>query len=501
MVDPATDMFETILFTSSSDFVDEHFFYECVRHYIISLLAFICIYSISYLIIKRYRIKSLADSDYEDDLVFRVAVWLCCYTLAMSIGAVLLLPFSIVSNEILIRFPGSYYIRWLNESLIQSLWNHIFLGTYVAMFLAMPFAYFLTESEGLSGSRKGIKAKIYETFVVLSLLLVLVSTMVWVYFALASKQDFTWSAMLTESWGLPFPFLYSCISSLGALLLLISAPLGFTRLFTILGDFVVKPKFFVDLDDQIQALEYEEENLIMKIESLSVNGNNGIYLQKQEMSSEQIVTLGKIREHKAKLERERDASGFEKNLLYPLCLIGLLAVTAICLLMVAINVFKLVFGSESALPYIQAYPTLGKISISKVGLVGICLQIFLILYFMIASIVGLYSAPFFHYLTPVYNKTSMVKLIANCVILLVLSTALPVLSRTLGITNFNLRGEFSRLNWLANYQLILFYNVFFKILTSFCLFSKFTKSVRDALIAHFQQYSKFKSWKRWKKKD
>ena len=27
------------------------------------------------------------------------------------------------------------------------------------------------------------------------------------------------------------------------------------------------------------------------------------------------------------LERERDASAFEKNLLYPLCLLGLLAVT------------------------------------------------------------------------------------------------------------------------------------------------------------------------------
>ena len=34
------------------------------------------------------------------------------------------------------------------------LWNQIFLGTYIAMFLAMPFAYFFTESEGFAGSRK-----------------------------------------------------------------------------------------------------------------------------------------------------------------------------------------------------------------------------------------------------------------------------------------------------------------------------------------------------------
>ena len=36
------------------------------------------------------------------------------------------------------------------------LWNQIFLGTYMAMFLAMPFAYFFTESEGFAGSRKVI---------------------------------------------------------------------------------------------------------------------------------------------------------------------------------------------------------------------------------------------------------------------------------------------------------------------------------------------------------
>lgn len=485
---------------ASAEFVDEQFFYECVRQYIISLLTFICIYFSSYLIITRYKRKSLAESDYEDDLVYRVAVWLCCFTMTISIGAVLLLPFSIFSNEILIRYPGSYYIRWLNESLIDCLWNQIFLGTYIAMFLAMPFAYFLTESEGFSGSRKGIKGKIYETFVVLLLLLVLASTLVWVFSAFTSKRELSWIAIVTESWTPPLPFIYSCISSLGALLLLVCAPLGFTRLFTILGDYVVKPKFFVDLDDQIKALEYEEESLRMKMNSaLLSDENNGIYLQKQQMAFQRVESLQNIVEERLKLERERDASAFEKNLLYPLCLIGLLAITACCLLMVAMNSFKLVFGSESALPFMHKYPSLGKISISKLGWFGIFLQIFLIFYVMIASIVGLYSAPFFVYLTPKRSETSMVKLIGNCIILLILSSALPVLARALGITNFNLMGEFGRLDWLANYQLVLSYNLFFKISTSFCLVSKFTKSVRDALIVRFQQYSKFKSWKRWKK--
>ena len=41
---------------------------------------------------------------------------------------------------------------------------------------------------------KGIKARIYETFTVLLLLLILASTLVWVLSAFMAKNDFTWFA-------------------------------------------------------------------------------------------------------------------------------------------------------------------------------------------------------------------------------------------------------------------------------------------------------------------
>jgi len=53
--------------------------------------------------------------------------------MAVSIAAVLLIPFSICSNEILLRYPQNYYIQWLNDSLVHS--KHleiIWLGTYQA---------------------------------------------------------------------------------------------------------------------------------------------------------------------------------------------------------------------------------------------------------------------------------------------------------------------------------------------------------------------------------
>lgn len=47
------------------------------------------------------------------------SMYLCTFTLAVSGGAVLLLPFSIISNEILLSLPKNYYIQWLNGSLIH----------------------------------------------------------------------------------------------------------------------------------------------------------------------------------------------------------------------------------------------------------------------------------------------------------------------------------------------------------------------------------------------
>lgn len=56
--------------------------------------------------------------------------WLCTFTLTVSLGAVLLLPMSIFSNEIMIMYPNSYYIKWLNGSLIHGKWFKI-LSCYV----------------------------------------------------------------------------------------------------------------------------------------------------------------------------------------------------------------------------------------------------------------------------------------------------------------------------------------------------------------------------------
>ncbi|VDK51118.1 unnamed protein product [Gongylonema pulchrum] len=104
---------------------------------------------------------------------------------------------------------------------------------------------------------------------------------------------------------------------------------------------------------------------------------------------------------------------------------------------------------------------------------------------MIASVIGVYSVPLLRRIRPQLHKTSMTCVIANCTTVLVLSSALPVLARTLGITTFDLVGAYSSFIWLSNFTLVWTYNVAFAIATVFCLFNYFTAPVRREIIQRY----------------
>ncbi|KAK7084201.1 Limb region 1 -like protein, partial [Halocaridina rubra] len=134
----------------------------------------------SHVVVLRYRRREAGHlppprhTDDDEATVDRIALWLCTFSLSVSLGAVLLLPISIMSNEVLTLYRDSLYVQWLNLSLIQGLWNIIFLFSNLSLFVGLPFAYLFTESEGFPGSKKGLRARIVETVVVLTLLVVLV---------------------------------------------------------------------------------------------------------------------------------------------------------------------------------------------------------------------------------------------------------------------------------------------------------------------------------------
>ena len=84
----------------------------------------------------------------EDEVVYKIAFTICIFSLAVSAGSVLLLPISSISNEVLHRYPHSWYIKWLNASLIYGIWNLIFVLSNLSLFILLPFAYLFCESEG-----------------------------------------------------------------------------------------------------------------------------------------------------------------------------------------------------------------------------------------------------------------------------------------------------------------------------------------------------------------
>ncbi|KAM6231228.1 LOW QUALITY PROTEIN: protein LMBR1L [Spheniscus humboldti] len=413
--------------------------------------------------------------DDEDAAVNRIAR-LCTFTLAVALGAVLLLPFSIISNEVLLSFPQNYYVQWLNGSLIHGLWNLVFLFSNLSLVFLMPFAYFFTESEGFAGSKKGIMARVYETSVVLLLLTLLVLGMVWVASAIvgnnaASRQS------LHDLWEYYLPYLYSCISLFGVLLLLLCTPFGLSTMFTVTGKLLVKPRLLEDLDEQLSCTRLEEASVSRRISS----GKASCWLNLNvELLREQFFT---IRSKRRKLELRHRASPWQRNLGYPLAMLGLLVLTGISVLIVCFHVLELLLD-DAAMPRGIQDASLGQVSFSIFGSFGAALQVVLIFYLMVSSVVGFYSSPLFTRLLPERQDTPLTKIIGNCVSLLVLSSALPVFSRTLGITRFDLLGD-CRFNWLGNFYIVFLYNMGFAGLTTLCLVKRVSWAVQAELIRAF----------------
>jgi len=80
----------------------------------------------------------------------------------------------------------------------------------------------------------------------------------------------------------------------------------------------------------------------------------------------------------------------------------------------------------------QEQVTLGMASLSKLGMFGATLEIVLIIYLVATSAVGLFTSSLMQRVRPVPSATPLSLIILHCALLLLLSSALPLLSRILG---------------------------------------------------------------------
>lgn len=393
-------------------------FYTIVRTHVIYSITILLLYALSYYLISRFsRNKDEFRLDIEEYKPYRISTWICAFTLAISMAAFLLLPVSIITNE----------VSWTDDdktkrSLLDGMWKYVFLFSNLSLFFLLPFAYFLPEAEGFSGSRRGMSSRLRETFVLLMIVTIialgLTYTVCCLFFGIGClPATNNYYHQLLTVWRY-LPFLYSCISFIGTLLLLLCTPLGISHLFSV--------------------LHYME-------------------------------TIQKTRR------------------LYTALFIALLGLAGYSIILVIFNSFQLLVG-------FRPLPLSGKIIMSEEetsldiytkdehreqeelyksdGPIMAFLDIVMILYLWCASLCGLYNLPGLCCLRPRKNDTSFNQIIGNCTILCLLSSALPLLSKTLGMTNFDLVADFGRVEWLGNLYIVLLYNFVFFVSTIVCLIGK-----------------------------
>lgn len=454
----------------------EQEFHHFVRQHIICLLLFIFLYLISYSIIRI--LKGCSDNDElyagrEDFFVFRISLWMCTCSLAVSIGAATLLPFSVVGSEILHAYPNNYYFQWLNWPLIHSLWNYIFASSNLSLFILLPFAYFFIESQGIRG-HVGIRARVYETVAICIMLIVVLICLADVVHSLFLSQTTSISLSILNFTSVNLPFIYSCVSLFGVVTLLITTPIGIARMFTEVSDHLLAGTVNVASSGdscQQDASRFEQRTMRRKNKSNKNNCSNGL-----TSAAEAFLPQKPLRGYQKVLQ----------SIKYPLAIIALLVFTAVAVLMVLINTLQLLFGFR-ALPKCAQYIEVNSRHVF--GIFGALVESVIILYLMAASLVGVYSVPVLRRMRPARGRTSMTFIIANCTAILILSSALPVLARTLGITTFDLLGAYGSFNWLSNFTLVWTYNVAFAAVTVFCLINHFTAPVRREVIRRVRELS------------
>ncbi|KXJ74326.1 hypothetical protein RP20_CCG013646 [Aedes albopictus] len=296
--------------------------------------------------------------------------------------------------------------------------------------------------------------------------------------------------------------------------------MGFVRLFGVVGQVLVKPNLLRDVNEEFHAFNLEEATVRRKLANANINielksvttvdsAPSKLCADLEDLYqirptnggggtvSESAKLFERLRELEAErklLDKQRSSSALQRNLVYPVAMLLLLLLTGITVLLVVQNTLELLIGIK-AVPLSTRQFTLGITSLSKLGPLGAALEVCIIMYLGVTSAVGLYTMPFMRNVRPQRRKTSLCQLIANCALVLILSSALPLLSRILGITNFDLLGDFGEIEWLGNFMIVLLYNVIFGTAATLCLVNKFTATVRRELCARLvENYFIFTSY-------
>jgi len=430
-------------------------FHVYTRDWVIAITFFTFLYIVAHCIIRVFT-KKIKD---ETDRVY-LSIILCTVCLAISLAAMLLLPITIISNEIIYNYPNYKYTQWLHRELIFALWNKIFWSANIALFVVLPFCYFFYEAVGFRG--EGLLARVNEALLNLVLFFVLLGG--FVYFVRA----------LIEETAAYLSFSYSIISYFGAVLVLLSTPRGFTTL-TTYGMWLYLPVASRQImEDKLNALDLEEQ----------VNVERG--RERGYQLPSEVETLRGVATARATF-RTSNLHPIIRNILSILITVINLTFTGYLVLRVFIHLlrqfFSPLFGDPTALELADFLALQDDAKAYRLGSFASLLQILVITYMMTSAFVGFYNLPIItKHIKPKKDNMTMEVLSLNVGLVLLLSSSFPVVARILEITSFDLLGDYSNTPYLRNQHFLFAYKFVFLVALTHRYVTFFNKSLHDILV-------------------
>ncbi|EFA81965.1 lmbr1 long form [Heterostelium album PN500] len=375
------------------------FIFSFMRDGIVSFTFLLTLFILSHFIVRKYIRKK------DVDKILYLPRILCTFCLSVSLAAMLLIPITIISNEIITTFPSNYYIQWLHRDLIFSFWNKIFWGSNISLFIILPFAYFYYEAEGL-------KERSFISRIKAALLVFLLVSLIFI----GMFVDRDNIQLLYELNGKVkskdyLPFSYSLISTMGTLLVLFCIPKGFNTLTSNGINFGIQQS-----KDEIEAVQLEVSTLRESLENGKLNENERKRTEVKLLELNQIIK---------KFGMGTKRPFLRKLLSFIITLINF-AFTGWVVFNVFIHSVKKLFNNTST------WTTDFLAYSSKLGPFESLLETAVVI------------------IPPKVQATSMRKLIMNTAIILLMSSSFPVVVRILEISRFDLMGSYTHTNYLRD---------------------------------------------------
>lgn len=431
-------------------------FHVYMRDWVIAITFSTTLYIISHFIIRAFAKRR------DDSERVYLSMFLCTVCLAISLAAMLLLPITIISNEIIYNYPNYYYTQWLHRELIFALWNKIFWSANIALFIILPFSHFFYEAEGLGGH--GQLARIYEALAVLVLVVMMFGGFV-----------FLLSGLLVDDEKVGYlPFSYSIISYVGALFVLLSTPRGFTTLTTFGMRLYVPVVSRSVMDGRLYSFDLAEQVIIDR------SSENGY------QTPADTEELNSIRAARASY-RDSTLHPIIRNIFSIVATVLNLVFTGYLVLRVFIHLLRqffspILFGDPTASDLADFLALQDDAKAYRLGSFASLLQILVIIYMMSSAFVGFYYLPITTHIQPKRRGMSMEKITLNVACVLLISSSFPVVARILEITSFDLLGDYSNTTYLRSKEFLMAYKFVFLVALTHRYVTFFNNSIHDLVV-------------------